>query len=421
MRRTLVLIICLVARLAPAQQRGLTVERIFASSEFASVPFPTIRWMRDGRSYLDIRKADGGGTDLVKVDLVTGATTVLVEAAAIAADGQRIEVEDARFSSDESAILLFHHSVRVWRSNTRGEYGVYDIAARRLIPLVRRTGPRAPVSPKDPSFLASGLASGAADPDLQMFAKFSPDGRQVAFVRANNLWVTELQTGRSTRLTTDGSDDIINGTTDWVYEEELGLRDAFRWSPDGRRLAYWQFDQRDVPAFPIVDETSLYPSVSILRYPKAGASNSRVRVGVVAAGGGETKWLSAGPDTGAYLARMDWVDADTVVVTRLPRRQDRVELLMLSASSGEGRAMLVDSDSAYVGASFTDVPGRRCSLAESGSRVPLGERSHRVASGLSLRPWRQRRAPGDERRDGRARPPGGGRAARHGVRDRGGA
>ena len=95
-----------------------------------------------------------------------------------------------------------------------------------------------------------------------MFAKFSPDGRQVAFVRANDLWVTSLATGQSRQLTTDGSDDVINGTTDWVYEEELGLRDAFRWSPDGRRIAYWRFDQSAVPAFPMVTETGMqYPTV----------------------------------------------------------------------------------------------------------------------------------------------------------------
>jgi dipeptidyl-peptidase-4 len=104
-----------------------------------------------------------------------------------------------------------------------------------------------------------------------MFAKFSPDSRRVAYVRGNDLYVTELATGRATRLTADGSDDVINGTTDWVYEEELGLRDAFRWSPDSRRLAYWRFDQSAVPAYPVVNETAgQYPEVSVLRYPKAG-------------------------------------------------------------------------------------------------------------------------------------------------------
>src|SRR5690349_7280472 len=154
--------------------------------------------------------------------------------------------------------------------------------------------------------MGRGLASGAADPDLQQFAKFSPDGRMVAYVRANDLWVTELASGQSRRLTTDGSDDIINGTTDWVYEEELGLSDAFQWSPDSRRLAYWRFDQSAVRAYPMVNELELYPVVSVLRYPKAGQPNSRVKVGVldamIAGSGARTRWLETGPDTGSYLA-----------------------------------------------------------------------------------------------------------------------
>jgi dipeptidyl-peptidase 4 len=192
------------------------------------------------------------------------------------------------------------------------------------------------------------LASGAIDPDLQMFAKFSPDARQVAFVRGNNLWVTELATGRATRLTTDGSDDIINGTTDWVYEEEFGLADAFRWSPDSKRLAFWRFDQSTVPAFPMVDELRRYPEVSVLRYPKAGAPNARLRIGVIAATGGPVRFLEIGADTGQYVPRMEWADSDSLALIRMPRKQNEMALLMISATSGTGRTVTTDRDSAYV-------------------------------------------------------------------------
>jgi len=167
---------------------------------------------------------------------------------------------------------------------------------------------------------------------------------------------------------------VINGTTDWVYEEELGLQDAFRWSPNSRRIAYWRFDQTAVPAFPMIDELTTYPRVSVLRYPKAGAPNSKVQVGVIdvaagvplsaaangardggpqagtadgAAGGApRTTWLEVGGDTGLYLARMEWVGNDSLTVMRLPRRQNRVDVLMLSAGSGRGRTLVTDSDSA---------------------------------------------------------------------------
>jgi dipeptidyl-peptidase-4 len=188
-------------------------------------------------------------------------------------------------------------------------------------------------------------------------------------VRANNLWVTDLATGRATRLTSDGSDDVINGTTDWAYEEELGLRDAFRWSPDSRRIAYWRFDQSEVPAFPVVNETdAVYPQVSVLRYPKAGAPNSRVRVGVVDAAGGATRWLAAGPDSGQYVARMEWLGADSLSVVRMPRAQDRLDVLVLSAATGQGRTAVTDRDSAYVdveGEAVTWLPGGRQFLLRS--------------------------------------------------------
>lgn len=383
---------------APPDAARLTVERIFASGELRPAGAPGVQWMADGRSYAELR-----GGDLVRVDAATGAATVLVPASALVDEHRRrIAVEDFALSPDERRVLVFHNSVRVWRTNTRGTYHVVDIATRRVTPVATVTTPGKPAAANAngralqersaqasaagaagadtvagqalgqrttgvPSFIGRGLASGAVDADLQMFAKFSPDSRRVAFVRGNNLWVTDLETGRATRLTEDGSDDVINGTTDWAYEEELGLRDAFRWSPDSRRLAYWRFDQSAVPAYPVVDATDTqYPQVSVLRYPKAGAPNSRVRVGVVDAAGGETRWLDAGPDSGQYVARMEWLGNDSLAVQRLPRAQDQLDLLVLSAESGRGRTAVTERDSAYVDADAIEwLPGGRQFLLRS--------------------------------------------------------
>jgi dipeptidyl-peptidase-4 len=354
----------------------ITVERIFKGSEFASAPLPTVTWLADGRSYLDLRPDAAGGTSLVRVDLATGAVTTMAAAAELVdGAGKRIDVEEVQLSADESKALLFHSSVRVWRSNTRGVFHVLDLKTKKLTPIATVTTPgtgastttdtvaapflgkNATTAAGSPDFIGRGLASGAADPALQMYAKFSPDGRQVAFVRGNNLWVTDLASGGARQLTTDGSDDVINGTTDWVYEEELGLSDAFRWSPDSRRIAYWRFDQSRVSAFPMVTETDAqYPVVSVLRYPKAGTPNSRVQVGVIdvavsTAGAGaapSTRWIDVGADTGIYIARMDWVGSDSLAVQRLPRRQNQVDVLMASAATGRTRLVLTDRDSAYV-------------------------------------------------------------------------
>ena len=334
---------------SPAVSPPLTIERIFRTRDFSAQGLPFVQWMKDGRSYLSL-KNDIGGASLVKVDAVTGAETVLVPAGMLKdVAGAPIEPEDVTLSADETKALVFHSSVRVWRTNTRGLYHVVDFATKMVTPLASGTAAPPPRAPAGPSFLATGLASGASDPNLQMFAKFSPDGSKVAYGSGNDLWVKDLRTGTASRLTVDGSDDIINGTTDWVYEEELGLRDAFRWSPDSRRLAFWRFDQSDVPSFPIVDELGTYPRVSTLRYPKAGEANSRVTIHVIGADGSNRHTLDVGPDTGQYITRMEWVDADSISVLRMPRRQTQLDVMLVSATTGTGRIIVTERDSAYVG------------------------------------------------------------------------
>lgn len=302
----------------------LSIERIFEGTEFRGTIVPGIAWS-DSNSYVQAVPNPAGGTDLFRVDPVTGTSTVLVRAnQMLGADDKALAAEGVTLSRDGRLALVFHDTERVWRSNTRGSYTVVDLQTGRTF----RTASR---------------------PGGQMFAKLSPDGSRVAFVRDNDLWVTELATGAETRLTTDGSETIINGTTDWVYEEELGLRDAFRWSPDGTRIAYWRFDQGAVKSYPLVDELSLYPTITTLRYPKAGETNSTVRVGVVNVGSpARTTWLDVGHGNDIYLARMEWLGADSVVVQRLPRSQKRMDVLLASAATGGSRLVWTDADSAYV-------------------------------------------------------------------------
>ena len=140
-----------------------------------------------------------------------------------------------------------------------------------------------------------------------MFAKFSPDGRRVGYVREFNLYVEDLASGKITQLTSDGSRTVINGTFDWVYEEELDDRDGWRWSPDGKSIAFWQLVADSVRDFNLIDYTdSLYSKVVPIQYPKAGESNSAARVAVVGADGGPIRWLEVpGDPRNNYLARME--------------------------------------------------------------------------------------------------------------------
>ncbi|MEK7667111.1 MAG: S9 family peptidase, partial [Gemmatimonadota bacterium] len=201
------------------------------------------------------------------------------------------------------------------------------------------------------------LGGPAARPSTLMFAKFSPDGRRVGYVREFNLYVEDLSTGRVVQLTRDGSRTTINGTFDWVYEEELGLRDGWRWSPNGEAVAYWQLDASGVRDFALINNTdSLYSTVFPVQYPKAGETNSAGRIGVVSAAGGATRWMAVpGDPRNTYIARMEWAPpvgggtaATELVLQHLNRLQNTVAVLFADARTGAVRTLFTERDSAWV-------------------------------------------------------------------------
>lgn len=182
-----------------------------------------------------------------------------------------------------------------------------------------------------------------------MFAKFSPDAARVGYVRGNNLYVEEIESGAVKALTSDGSPTLINGTSDWVYEEELGLRDGFRWSPDGKSIAFWQFDSSGVEMFSLINNTdSLYPKITTVPYPKAGTKNSAVRVGVIPATGGAPVWIQMpGDPRQNYLFRMNWTREGRLLVGQLNRRQSDAGIFMADPATGAVREIFHDHDDAW--------------------------------------------------------------------------
>ena len=338
----LALLLALGAALAPARLTGqrpaadttgpgaLTLDRIFNSEDFAPQSLGQPRWLADGNGYTKFEGTADGGRDLVRYDAATGARTVLVPAARFIPPGQAraLPVEGYSWSPDGKRLLVFTNSKKVWRLNTRGDYWVLDLAG----------GP--------PRKLG-----GDAGASTLMFAKFSPDGQRIAYVRQNDLYAEDAASGRITRLTSDGSRTTINGTFDWVYEEELNLRDGFRWSPDSKRIAYWQLDVTGVRDFLLVNNTdSVYSFVVPVQFPKAGTTNSAARVGVVDAAGGATRWLAVpGDPRNNYIARMEWAaSSDEVVVQHLNRLQNTLEVMLGDARTGAVRTVLTERDSAWV-------------------------------------------------------------------------
>lgn len=310
--------------------RLLTVERLFRSGEFSEQGAPGLTWSERSSHYYDTRGGEKGW-ELVKIEPVTEAAEVLaVEADFIPAGRDRaLNLHGYEFSIDETKLLIYTNSRRVWRQNTRGDYWVLDLASKKL----------------------HKLGGDAAESTL-MFAKFSPDGSRVAYVRENNLYVESCEDGAITQLTTDGSDTIVNGTSDWVNEEELDIRDAFRWSPDGQSIAYWQFDTSDVPRFTMIDNTSQkYPTTQVFPYPKVGETNSAVRVGVVRLENSETTWMQLpGDPRQHYIAHVEWTTdgSGRLAIQQFDRLQQTNRVMLANAISGDAETIYTETDSAWV-------------------------------------------------------------------------
>jgi dipeptidyl-peptidase-4 len=313
--------------------RGLlTINRIFNSYEFYPDFYGPVKWLEDGSGFtaVEYSSAVPGGQDLVKYDPQTSKSSVLISASDLKPAGydMPLEISNYSWSKDGNKLLIFTNTARVWRYNTRGDYWIFDIGTRKL----KQIG----------TF---------ADPSTLMFAKFSPDGNKAAYVVRNDIYVEDLMDGKVIRLTFDGSSTIINGNFDWVYEEEFTIYDGFRWSPDGKSIAYWQFDASGVKEFLMINNTdSLYPRIIRIPYPKVGETLSACRIGVIPSTGGETVWMkTSGDPRNNYIPRMEWAGtSEEISFQYFNRFQNKDEVMLGNAFTGEVSTILTETDEAWV-------------------------------------------------------------------------
>jgi len=346
---TLLLATSLVAQQPSKQAESelVTLDTLFTYTPKFLGP---LQWQADGSGYLMLEPSasNKGDSDIVRYNAATGEKSILVPVDKLVPPGavSPLAVEQFDLSSDQQRLLLFTNSARVWRSNTRGDYWVLDLQSWKLSKL-----------------------GGDAKPSTLMFAKFSPDSMRVGYVRDNNLYVESLADGsnpRITQLTTDGSRFIINGTFDWVYEEELFCRDGWRWSPDGKQIAYWQLNSEGVKEFSLINNTaSLYPTTTSFPYPKAGELNSAARVGAISAGGGQTTWFDIpGDPRQFYLPRMEWAaSSDELIIQQLNRLQNTNIVMLGNTRTGHARPILTEKDDAWVDVAWGDIDWNKRGMA----------------------------------------------------------
>lgn len=312
-------------------QSALTLPDIFKNGVYSQNRFGPIRWMKDGQGYSSIEKSERlSGDNIVRYDALSGERSILISADELvpAEHSDPLPIADYHWSEDNSKLLIFTNTRKVWRYHTRGDYWVLDLETRKLSQL----GKEVPAT-------------------TLMFAKFSPDGSRVGYVSQNNIFIETLASGEIKQITKDGGEDTINGTFDWVYEEELNCRDGFRWSPDGKNIAYWQSDTRKVGTFYLINNIdSIYSQPIPMPYPKVGHTLSAVKIGVVSSEGGETNWFDIpGDPRNNYLARMDFIpNSNEVMIQQLNRRQNTNTVWTGDIQSMELSKILEEKDEAFL-------------------------------------------------------------------------
>jgi dipeptidyl-peptidase 4 len=272
-----------------------------------------LTWSADGNSYF----VNYGG-EISEFNLVNRTRKVILSLKQLSQKSkeQITEIDHFFFSADYKKILIYTASKKVWRYNTRGDYWVYTVSDGSLFKL-----------------------GGSLPPSSLMFAKFSPDATKVGFVSGHNIYVEDLSSRRLKALTSNGSRKMINGTFDWVYEEEFFCRDGFRWSPDGHAIAYWQINDSSTRDYDMLNTTdSVYSRVVPVEYPVAGQMPSPFKIGVVAVTGGKTNWMNIPVNVklGTYLPRMEWAaNSQELIVQRMNRNQNESDLMMCNVKTGD--------------------------------------------------------------------------------------
>src|ERR1700744_1041537 len=304
----------------------VTLALLFSIQNKAKAQRGGVNWAKDGYQYY--RNMPGEG--IVEFDTRDSAKkTVIVTKEMLTPQGKSpLAVSSFSFSDDGNKVMIFTNTKRVWRYNTKGDYWVYDMNTKAL----KQIGVGKPVS-------------------SLMFAKFSPDGTKAAYVSEHNLYVEDLATGSIKPLTTDGTSRLINGTFDWVYEEEFDCRDGFRGAPDSKQSAYWQIDARKIKNYLMLNTTdSIYPYTIPVEYPVAGEDPSSCKIGVVDINTAKTTWIDVpGDNVQHYIPRMEWTtNSNEVILEQLNRAQNESKIFVGNVSNGTAHVIHEESDKAWI-------------------------------------------------------------------------
>ncbi|WMN06522.1 S9 family peptidase [Marivirga arenosa] len=323
MKKLLVLIFVLSSGLALAQ-KNITVSDIYEKGTFRQESVYNVNWMNDGKYYSALED-----NKVQKIDVENG------EVVETLVDGNELEpalnIRSYTFSVDEQKLLLATEVNYIYRRSFTAQYYVYNLEDESLTPLSENP---------------------------QMYATFSPDASKVAYVFENNIYIFDLESEETTQVTSDGKiNEIINGGSDWVYEEEFYITKTFYWSPDGKKLAYYTMDESHVREYTLQkwNDGQLYPENYVYKYPKAGEDNSYVWISVYDLASEESVKMDIGEEKDQYIPRVQWTkNSNLLSIIRMNRRQNILEILHANASTGESKVVLKEESETYVALNYCD-------------------------------------------------------------------
>ena len=306
MKNSLLLVFTLVYSFVFSQD--LTVERIWKNYEFSPKRIGGFKSMNDGEHYTNMKE----GNSIYKFSLndVNDKGAVILDGSKLLVDGKKLSFDDYEFNSDETKILLLTNVESIYRRSFQAVYYLYDLATQKLTPLDSEHTP-------------------------QTLAEYSPDGTKVSFIHGNDLFVKTIANGKVEKITQDGKrNKVINGTTDWVYEEEFSITKAYGWSPDSKYIAYLRFDEKAVPEYSMDTYGGLYPESNTFKYPKAGEVNSVVTAHCVSLESKKVQQIALGSHE--YIPRLNWSAASNqLIIQTMNRHQSELNYWLVDVMKGK--------------------------------------------------------------------------------------
>ena len=319
-RRNTIILFFILVTISSFAQPDITIDDLTTKNTFQQRSVTGIRWLNDGKFYTSLSE-----NKIRKYDVSTGQSTATIY------DGD-MKIDGYSFSDDETKLLLSTNTESIYRRSSKADFYIYDVASKNL----------------------RKLSSG----EKQSYATFSHDGSKVAFVRDNNLFIVNTADLSEQQVTDDGKFNlIINGSTDWVYEEELTFAQAFYWSPDGKKVAWYRFDESRVHEYNLQkwNHGSLYPTDYRYKYPKAGEANSIVEIWIFDLATGKKVKADTGTETDIYIPRVMWTtNPGLLSVRRLNRLQNQLEILHVDANTGSSKVILTEKSETYYDIDYTD-------------------------------------------------------------------